>query len=105
MAEWTSDRDYATRVNNLRGLGTGERLNGGYFLIAADAQQPNEAATVFDDDERDVMTGGNGFDWFFANYEHDDEGRRDRITDLKAAEFADDLDWIETIEVVEDPEA
>lgn len=106
MAEWTSDRDYVTRVNNLRGVvGTGTKLNGTYYLIAADPQQPNVAATVFDDDERDVMTGGNGFDWFFANYQHDDEGRRDRITDLKAAEFAEDLDWIETIEEVFDPEA
>jgi fibronectin-binding autotransporter adhesin len=105
MAEWTSDRDYATRVDNLRDVGTGERLNEAYYLIAADAQQPNPAATVFDDDERDVLTGGHGFDWFFANYANDDEGRRDRITDLRAADFAEDLDWIETFEEVEDPEA
>jgi ELWxxDGT repeat protein len=104
MAEWTSDRDYATRVDNLRGVGTGTKLNEAYYLIAADAQQTNAAATVFDDDERDVMTGGHGLDWFFANFEHDDEGRRDRITDLKATEFAEDLDWIETIEEVADPE-
>ncbi len=104
MAEWTSDRDYATRVDNLRGEGAGDRLNEAYYLIAADAQQPNPAATVFDDDDRDVMTGGHGLDWFFANFEHDDEGRRDRVTDLKATEFAEDLDWIETIGEVVDPE-
>jgi len=57
-----------------------------------------------DDDTRDVLTGGWGLDWFLANYQHDDEGRRDWITDLRGAEFADDLDWIEEEVLVEDPE-
>ncbi len=105
MAEWTSDRDYATRIENLEGAGVGPRLNESYFLIALSSDQPNPDATVFDDDERDILTGGHGLDWFFANYQHDDEGRRDRITDLKAAEFAEDLDWIEELEEVADPEA
>ncbi len=104
MAEWTSDRDYATRVENLRGIGTGTRSNGSYFLIAQNSAELDLAATVFDDDARDVLTGGNGLDWFFANCYHDDEGRRDRITDLNADEFADDLDWIEDESDVNDPE-
>jgi hypothetical protein len=36
LAEWTSARDYATRVANITGTGRGAsfdgRLNGGYFL-------------------------------------------------------------------------
>ena len=64
MAEWTSDRDYATRIDNLRGVGTGPRLNDDYFFIAQDSEQPDSAATVFDDDARDVLTGGHGYDWF-----------------------------------------
>jgi hypothetical protein len=41
------------------------------------------------------MTGGWGLDWFFANLDEDEEDAvLDRITDLKAAEFADDLEWI-----------
>ncbi len=105
MDEWTSGRDYATRVDNLRGTGTGERANDEYFLIAQNSEEPNPTATVFDDDTRDVLTGGSGLDWFLANSEHDDEGRRDRITDLSGAEFADDLDWIEEEVLVEDPGA
>ena len=98
MAEWTSDRDYTTRVDNLRGIGGGG-LNQGYFLTTE-----GDARTVFDDDARDILTGGWGRDWFLANCLHDDEGRRDRITDLSANEFADDLDWIEEELLVEDPE-
>ena len=104
MAEWTSGRDYATRIENLRGTGTGPRSNESYYLIAQDSEELDPAATVFDDDARDVLTGGQGRDWFFANCFHDDEGRRDRITDLRASEFAEDLDWIEEEIEVDAPE-
>ncbi len=104
MAEWTSGRDYAQRVDNLRGVGTGERANDDYFLIAQNSEELDPDATVFDDDTRDVLTGGWGLDWFLANWQHDDEGRRDRITDLKGSEFADDLDWIEEEVLLTDPE-
>ena len=104
MDEWTSDRDYGTRIENLQGSGSGERANGNYFLIAQNSETPDPTATVFDDDTHDVLTGGWGLDWFLANCQHDDEGRRDRITDLSASEFADDLDWIEEEVTVEDPE-
>jgi hypothetical protein len=62
LAEWASARDYATRVANLSGTGTGPRLNGNTFLTADGA-----AATVFDDRDRDVLTGSPGADWFFAS--------------------------------------
>jgi len=63
------------------------RRNGGFYLITL-----GETQTIFDDNAADVLTGGNGTDWFLANYENDDEGLRDRITDLSANEYADDLD-------------
>jgi streptogramin lyase len=66
MAEWTSGQDYATRIADLSGTGTGPRSNGNYFLIASG---PN--ATVFDNGAADVLNGGSGMDWFFANLVED----------------------------------
>ncbi|HVK07597.1 MAG TPA: LamG-like jellyroll fold domain-containing protein, partial [Gemmataceae bacterium] len=60
LAEWTSERDYATRVANLRGEGSGPRANGDYFLVAS-----GPAGTVSDDDAADVLQGASGTDWFF----------------------------------------
>jgi hypothetical protein len=51
-----------SRVANLSGTGSGPRNNGNDFLIASG---PN--ATVFDDSSVDVLNGGSGTDWFFAN--------------------------------------
>jgi Ca2+-binding RTX toxin-like protein len=62
LAEWTSGRDYATRVANLRGTGTGPRDNGATVLTAG-----GPAATVFDDAAADVLQGASGADWFYAN--------------------------------------
>jgi hypothetical protein len=62
MAEWTSARSYADRVANLSGTGSGPRENGNDFLIASG---PN--ATVFDNGAIDVLDGGSGMDWFFAD--------------------------------------
>jgi Ca2+-binding RTX toxin-like protein len=87
MAEWTSERAYGVRLANLRGEGSGERLNGTTFL-----RSEGEGVTVFDDGAEDKLTGSAGQDWFFANLEG--TGVRDRVTDLHAAEFADDLDFI-----------
>jgi len=86
LAEWTSARDYATRVANLQGTGSGPRLNGDFFLLT-----DGPAATVSDDGATDTLTGSAGRDWFFANL---DSGVLDRITDLNATEFAADLDFI-----------
>ena len=66
MAEWTSGRDYATRVANLSGTGSGPLNNGNYFLIAS-----GPIATVFDDNSIDVLNGGSGMDWFFADLSQD----------------------------------
>ena len=65
FAEWsTTARDYVTRVANLRGTGTGTRLNGDYFLKLED--------TIFGDDGAvDSLTGGTGRDWFFGDPEED----------------------------------
>ncbi|HMC64371.1 MAG TPA: hypothetical protein VKI65_05480, partial [Gemmataceae bacterium] len=84
LAEWTSSRDYATRVANLSGTGNGPRLNGNVFLQAN--------TTVLDDGMQDVLTGSSGQDWFWANYKG--SGVLDKITDLSASEFANDLDFI-----------
>ena len=85
LAEWTSGRDYPTRIANLRGDGSGPRLNADFYLKAQGAD-----ATVFDDDDAndDKLSGDSGRDWFFANLGH----HKDRITDLHAGEFADNLD-------------
>jgi Ca2+-binding RTX toxin-like protein len=101
MDEWTSSRSYADRVKNLQGDETGreaafaDRANGEYYL-AVDGSN-GRITTVHDDGEADVLTGSAGQDWFFANLvidEDDDATRKDKITDLSAAEFADDLDFI-----------
>ena len=66
MAEWTSGRSYATRVANLSGTGSGPRANGNFFLKASGPD-----ATVFDDNDIDVLIGGSGMDWFFADLSQD----------------------------------
>jgi hypothetical protein len=65
------------------GYAVTSRLNGNVFLQAD--------VSVFDDGAADVMTGSAGQDWFFANL---DSGVKDKITDLSASEFANDLDFI-----------
>jgi uncharacterized delta-60 repeat protein len=88
LAEWNSDCGYDVRVKNLwDGSGSATRLNGSAFL-AADV-------TVFDDGAEDILTGNQGMDWFLCNK---DSGVIDRITDLSAREFADDLDLIQQAE-------
>ena len=82
MLEWTSARTYEDRIKNITdGGGTIDRENSYYYL-----QWLN---TVQDDQEKDVLTGSAGADWFFANFESD------RVTDLKDEAFAEELDFIE----------
>jgi hypothetical protein len=59
LSEWSSGRDYATRVENIRGLGTGTRSNGNNFL------QPSN--TVAGDAAIDQLYGDSNGDpnWFF----------------------------------------
>ena len=53
------------------------------------------AVTVFDDGVIDVPAGSTGQDWFLLNADGD-ANKKDKVTDLSAAEFADDLDFIRT---------
>jgi Ca2+-binding RTX toxin-like protein len=57
--EWARDAGYDERVANLMS-GVGE-----------DGSIRLDATTVFDDGEADVLTGGDGQDWFFANLDQD----------------------------------
>jgi hypothetical protein len=72
LAEWSSDRDYLTRIANLTGTGSGadfaSRLNGDYFLLAGQ--------TVFADAGGSTLVGGPGQDWFFAGLADFVAGRR-----------------------------
>jgi extracellular elastinolytic metalloproteinase len=71
LSEWSSARDYATRIANLTGTGTGPRLNGNTFLTDL---------TVLDDGVQDTLTGSSGLDWYWAL-------GQDTITDRKPGEF------------------
>jgi VCBS repeat-containing protein len=88
MGEWSSSRSEAQRAANLRGNGSGpafdQRRNGNYFL-----QADGPAATVFDDNAKDRLTGSAGRDWFFANL---DSNVKDQLTDQNCGEWIDDLD-------------
>lgn len=72
-AEWTSPRDVASRIANLRGDASnpafGQRANRDVFL--------RTGSTVFDDNAADTMQGGAGLDAYFAFL-----GNLDRVTDL-----------------------
>lgn len=62
LAEWTSSRSYASRVANLKGTGSGTRLNGTTFL---------NASTVLDDNAIDTLMGSTGQDWFLGTIGQD----------------------------------
>jgi hypothetical protein len=78
--EWMSGNAIATRVNNIR---NGGGLNGS-FTFTPDT-------TVFDDDIKDTLAGGQGTDWFFFNA---DGENKDKVTGLNSGDFQDDLDFI-----------
>ncbi|MDX1929365.1 MAG: hypothetical protein SFV81_22755, partial [Pirellulaceae bacterium] len=61
--EWSNtSRNYLTRVNNLRGIGTGPRLNGELFL------QNFPTPTLYaDPGSLDQLIGGLGQDWFITD--------------------------------------
>ena len=61
--EWsTTSRNYQTRVNNLRGIGTGPRLNGELFL-----QNAPSYTLYADPGSVDQLIGGLGQDWFITD--------------------------------------
>jgi hypothetical protein len=69
LAEWQSGDDYLTRFKRLEGLQSGGQ-NGKNTLVWA--------KSVKDDGTTDTLTGGAGFDWFFASY----PGGTDTINNL-----------------------
>ena len=79
MGEWTSEASHADRAVALQS-----------HLLVTDGP----SATVFNDGASDVLTGSAGQDWFFAQLDGDGGSVKDKITDLSAAEFAADLDFI-----------
>ncbi|HUG91797.1 MAG TPA: hypothetical protein VML55_13245, partial [Planctomycetaceae bacterium] len=77
MAEWTrTDLAHADRIAHLI---NGGGLNGDWKL---------NGSTVGNDDERDILTGSEGDDWFLFDSDND------RATDLTDEAFADDLEFI-----------
>ena len=90
MAEWASSRSYADRRNNIRGAGTGTRLNGNNFFRVSDTVMTNN--TVFDDASVDQLWGDNGTDWFFANLNSDPGSVLDQIKDRSGNESQEDID-------------
>lgn len=86
LDEWTACGNNASRIANIT-AGTG--LCQDYRLVGGDgATQP-----VFNDNYVDVLTGGAGIDWFFANRIADNGGVLDTITDLRANELWTDTDF------------
>ncbi len=59
LAEWKiTSRSFATRVNNIRGIGSGVRLNDEVFL---------NLDTIFGDLDLDLLTGNANADWFWGD--------------------------------------
>ena len=83
LAEWNSARTYQQRVDNIHDgpEQTENRLNTA-FLIGPN--RPPTPQTAFDDDRRDLLTGGSGNDFFFANVI-----MRDELTDNTLSEWVD----------------
>ena len=83
LAEWNSARTYQQRVDNIHDgpEQTENRLNTA-FLIGPN--RPPTPQTAFDDDRRDLLTGGSGNDFFFANV-----AMRDELADNTLSEWVD----------------
>jgi hypothetical protein len=83
MAEWSSSRDYNTRVTNLR-EGTGPVLTGTGVKLKASGS----GRTVFDDGAKDTLQADDGQDWFFADIDGTG-GDDDKVKDEKGNELLD----------------
>ena len=78
LSEWASGDSFTVRVSNLQGLThTGADLNGAYYL---------NTSTVQDDHSVDVLVGGSGRDWFFAD-STGQTGPRDVVLDLHVGDI------------------
>ena len=85
MAEWSGNKTYAVRVNNLLN-GTG--LTGGNKLDGNDGA----TQTVFADSDIDTLTGSQRTDLFWANLVADNGGAIDLLMDKASNESANDSD-------------
>ncbi len=75
LGEWTSGRAYSERIANLReGLGP---------ILAATGTKLKKDQTVFDDFDRDQLTGGCDLDWFLF------DSSRDRLHGKHRREIAE----------------
>lgn len=77
MAEWTSTRDYATRIENIFGTGAGPRANGDTFLQVGTTIEGNTLV--------DELTGGSDLDWYLYTLS------QDILNDLAGGETETDL--------------
>ena len=83
LDEWSSPaRSYATRVSNLRGTGSGPRLNGEIYL-----QKSPTVSLRVDPSTLDSLLGGLNQDWFITD---DVSDFTDRVTSGPLAEQRDD---------------
>jgi hypothetical protein len=88
LAEWSSSRTYQQRIDNLLGVGTGERLNGNTTLGA----DPSDSIFA-DADSLNEILGDSNVDWFIAK---DGDRLLDRVLSGSAAERLDLLSGIST---------
>lgn len=92
-AEWNSDRSYIDRRANLLGdegdsARIAARQNQSFFLNPpATDTRPR---TVFNDEQIDLLDGGDGRDWYFASLrapDPDDDDRINRLVDNELVEL------------------
>lgn len=84
-AEWTADRDYEERINNLRD-GTGPVLTGTGIQLKGSGPDAN----VFDDNARDRLWGASGSDWFFAQLAAKDDDDKVKKNKYELVDLLDD---------------
>jgi Ca2+-binding RTX toxin-like protein len=86
MKEWTSDRPYEQRLDNLRkGNGLLAEVSGVKLKATA-----GKSRSVFDDAQRDKLRGDRGRDWFFADLDQLDKDDDD-VKDLEVEEVLDQI--------------
>ena len=85
LREWTSDRSFTDRRNNIMGV-TSTGLNGTSWLKPSGPKR-----SVFDDDAVDYLWGGEGRDWFLLNMDSAESSRRDQLIDFRNGDEDDDI--------------
>ena len=85
LREWTSNRSFTDRRNNIIGV-TSTGLNGTSWL-----KPSGLGRSVFDDDAVDYLWGGEGRDWFLLNMNSAENSRRDQLIDFRNGDEDDDI--------------